>query len=32
MAIEQGSVLFKRKVMMASKGQGLLLNLIKDIV
>ena len=32
MAIEQCSGLFKRKVMMASEGQGLLYYLIKDIV
>ena len=32
MATEQGSVLFKRDVVMASEGQGLLIYLIKDIV
>ena len=32
MAIEQCSVLFKRNVMMAGEGQGLLYYLIKDIV
>ena len=32
MAVQQCSVLFKRNVMVASEGQGLLYYLIKDIV